>query len=123
MSGSSLVNANLTKWAIGTHKACEAVMDQHIKNSVVFAKSNHRWVDRSGAATSNIKSETEANPAEITSQIYGDIETNLYLEKAWFFNDQYAIIETARNENLSVLWARIRGILKGTGFGLRIGGR
>jgi len=122
MSGSNIVNANLTKWELLTHKALESAMDRHIKTSVVYAKMNHRWIDRSGASTANIMSETESKVVEITSQIYGDIMTNLYLERAYFFNGEYAIIEQARNENLALLWAEIRGILKGTGLGLRVGG-
>ena len=115
------VLANLTAYGIAVPKACEAAMDIHIKRSVAYAKSNHRWVDRTGAATSNIMSETESKAVEITSTIYGDIMTNLYLERAYFFNGEYAIIEQARNENLALLWAEIRSILSGTGFGLRVG--
>lgn len=116
MSGSSLVNAKMTAWELGTHKALEAAMDMHIKNSVAFAKSTHRWEDKSGASTSNIASKTQANPAEITSQIYGDIMTNVYLEKAWFFQGRYKILEHARSNNLAALWTHLRAIMKGKGF-------
>ena len=115
------VLANLTAYGIAVPRACEAEMDMHIKRSVAYAKGNHRWVDRTGAATSNIQSETEAKATEIESVIYGDIMTNLYLERAWFFNGQYAIIEEARNNNIGLLWAAIRRTLSGTGFGLRVG--
>jgi len=115
------VLANLTAYGVGVPKACEAAMDRHIKSSVAFAKTNHRWQDQTGAATSNIMSKTDPQGTEITSTIYGDIMTNLYLERAWFFNDRYAIIEKARDENIRLLWAEIRKILSGTGFGLRVG--
>lgn len=115
------VLANLTAYGIAVPKACEAEMDIHIKRSVEYAKSNHRWTDRTGAATSNIKSQTDSQATGIESTIYGDIMTNLYLERTWFFNGEYAIIEEARNNNISMLWAAIRRTLSGTGFGLRVG--
>ena len=125
MSGSNIVNANMTAWELGTHKALEAAMDQHIQRSVAFAKTNHRWQDQgvsgqgqqtSGGATSNIAAKTEPNPAMITSQIYGDIMTNVYLEKAWFFQGRYKILEQARSNNLLALWTHLRAIMKGKGF-------
>ena len=110
------VLANLEAYGLGVPKACEAAMDRHIKTSQAFAKTNHRWNDQTGAATSNIQSKTESQAMEITSTIYGDIETNLYLERAWFFNDRYAIIEKARDNNIRLLWAEIRSILGGGGL-------
>jgi len=124
------VLANLTAYGVGVPKGCHAAMDQHIQRSVAYAKANHRWQDqgisgvgqqKSGGATSNILGKTESEATEIESVIYGDIMTNLYLERAYFFNGEYAIIEQARNENLALLWAEIRSILSGTGFGLRVG--
>ena len=100
-------------------KECEAAMDRHIKSSVAFAKTKHRWDDKTGAATSNIKSKTEHVGAGILSTIYGDIETNLYLEKAWFFYGQYAIIEMARNENIGELWSEIKHIMDGDKFSFK----
>ena len=116
-----MVNAKMTAWSAATQKACEAAMDMHIKRAQAFAKTNHRWIDRTGAATSAIQSDTQNEGQTILSTIYGDIETNLYLERAWFFDGRYAIIEKARNENLPMLWAAIRAILRGTGFGLKVG--
>ena len=110
------VLANLTAYGIGVDKACESAMDRHIKSSVSFARTNHRWNDQTGAATSSIQSKTDSKGTEIESVIYGDIMTNLYLERAWFFNDRYAIIEKARDENISRLWAEIRAILGGGGL-------
>ena len=119
------VLANLSAYGLGVPKACEAAMDRHINSSVQFAKTNHRWQDQgksgegqqtTGGATSNIKSKTEAKATEIESVIYGDIMTNLYLERAWFFNDRYAIIEKARDNNIRLLWAEIRSILGGGGL-------
>ena len=121
MAGSQIVNANMAGWSALTQKACEAAMDMHIKRSQAFAKTSHRWEDRSGAATSSIQSDTQIHGPTILSTIYGDIETNLYLEKTWFFSGRYAIIEKARNENLPLLWAALRSIMRGTGFGLKIG--
>ena len=110
------VLANLTAYGLGVPKACEAAMDRHINSSVAYAKTNHRWQDQTGAATSNIQSKTDAQSTEIESTIYGDIMTNLYLERAWFFNDRYAIIEKARDNNIRLLWAEIRSILGGGGL-------
>ena len=118
------VLANLTAYGIAVPKACEAAMDQHIQRSVAFAKTNHRWQDNppndkqqtSGGATANIMAKTESKATEITSTIYGDIWTNLYLERAWFFNGRYAIIEQARNNNIWKLWAEIKTILGGGGL-------
>lgn len=116
MSGSAEVNAKLTLWALGTHKALEAEMDKHIKRSQEFAVSNHRWTDRTGAATAGLQSKTESTPMEITSTIYGDIDTNLWLDQAWFFQGRYKLIERARSNNLVGLWARLRAVMRGTGF-------
>jgi len=119
------VLANLTAYGIGVPKGCHAAMDQHIQRSVAYAKANHRWQDqgisgegqqKSGGATSNILGKTESQATEIESVIYGDIMTNLYLERAWFFNDRYAIIEKARDNNIRLLWAEIRTILGGGGL-------
>lgn len=116
MSGSAQVNANLSKWSFVTHKALEAEVDRHIKKSVEFAKANHRWTDRTGAATGALDSQTEANLAQITSTIYGGIDTNLYLDAdAYFFHGKYKIIERARSNNMAHLWARVGAIMKGVG--------
>lgn len=116
MSGATEVNAKLAAWALGTHKLLEAEMDKHIKKSQEFAVSNHRWQDRTGAATGGLQSKTESNPAMITAAVYGDIDTNLWLDQAWFFQGRYKLIERARSNNLVGLWARLRAVMRGTGF-------
>lgn len=112
MSGSMEVNAKLKGWELITHKMLEQAMDSHIKGSENFAKANHRWQDQTGAATGALSSQTESNPAKIESAVYGDIDTNLYLDQAWFFQGRYKIIERARSNNITALWARIRAIMK-----------
>jgi len=121
MPGSDVVNANLALWLTGIHKQLEAEMDRHIKDSVSFAQREHRWDDITGQATQAIQSYTQSSPAAIESTIYGGVEHNLYLERAWFFEGRYKIIEAARNHNLAWLWTRIAMILAGRGFGFRFG--
>jgi hypothetical protein len=116
MSGSAQVNAKLTVTVAGMVKACEGAMDRHIKSSVAYAKTEKRWQDQTGAATAAIQSQTDAGATKITSTIYGDIKTNEWLERSWFFDGRYKIIEAARRHNLVALWAQLRAIVKGTGF-------
>ena len=124
------VLANLTAYGIAVPKACHAEMDMHIQRSLAYAKGNHRWQDQgqsgalqqtSGGATSNLRAQTESRATEIESVIRGDIMTNVYLERAWFFQGRYKILEEARANNIGLLWAAIRRTLSGTGFGLRVG--
>ena len=119
------VLTNLTAYGIGVPEACHAAMDQHIQRSLAYAKTNHRWQDQgksgnsqqtSGGATSNLLAKTQREGAEITSTIYGNIMTNVYLERAWFFNDRYKILEEARDNNVQLLWMQIRTILGGGGL-------
>lgn len=116
MSGSSEVNAKLGMWALAAHKQLEAAMDSHIKESANFAKGNHAWQDQTGSATESIKGETDAGPAQILSSVSGGEPHSVFLEKAWFFNGKYKILERARSNNLVGLWTRLRGIMSGTGF-------
>jgi len=115
------VNAKLTAVGKSMNKLFEAAMDKHITESVNHAKTSKRWTDRTGAATSSIQSETDAGQAQITSTIYGDIMTNVYLETAWFFRDEYKILEEARSHNLYLLFAELRAIAAGGGYGFRLG--
>lgn len=111
MSGSMEVNAKLTAWSKLTEKALEAAMDQHIKGSESFAKTGHRWIDRTGGATGSITSKTDSGATEITSAVGSTIMTNVYLEQRGAFQGRYKILEQARSNNLTALWARIKGIM------------
>lgn len=119
MSGSSEVNAKLAFWALETHKRLEAAMDTHIIESKNFATTSHPWNDLTGATTGYIDTKTDPQPAAIVSTIGHtgeDPKVGLFLETAWFFGGKYKILERARSNNLVGLWARLRGIMSGTGF-------
>ena len=116
MSGSAQVNAKLMAWAKMTEKALEAAMDSHIKESANYAKSNKNWNDRSGSATAGLEGNTDGQATAIKSSIGHHVEHGVFLEKAYFFQGKYRIIEEARSNNLVGLWARLRGIMSGAGF-------
>ena len=116
MSGSTEVNANLSMWALTTHKRLEAAMDNHIKESANFAKANHPWNNLTGSATEGISGQTDAGPAQIVSSVGHHVGHGLYLETAGMFGGKYKILERARSNNLVGLWTRLRAIMSGAGF-------
>lgn len=110
------VNTKLKGWELLTHKMLEQAMDAHVKNGADWAKANHRWQDGgTGAALGGLMSDKDSKPTEILACVYGDTETNLYLDQAYFFHDRYKLIERARSNNIGLLWARCRAIMKGAG--------
>ena len=117
MSGSALVNAKLTATVAGMLKGCEAAMDQHIIRSKEYAVANKPWKG-TGITVGGIKGVTNTTTGEIKSSVChdGDPPIGVYLEKAWFFQGRYKILERARSNNLVGLWAHLRSIMSGAGF-------
>jgi hypothetical protein len=120
MSGSAEVNAKLTAIIKGMEKSFTKAMDTHIKHSEKFAKTEHRWTDQTSAATGGIMSGTDKKAASIISLVYGTVETNIYLEEAWFFQGRYKILEQARTDNIYILFSELRAIARGGGYGFRM---
>lgn len=119
MSGSFEVNARMVGWEKLVHANLVEAMDAHVKRGAEWAVGAHRWHDDTGAATGGLKGDSDAKPTEILACVYGEEETNLYLDQAWFFQGRYKLIERARSNNIAALWARCRAIMKGAG-GIRL---
>jgi hypothetical protein len=115
MSGSVEVNARLGAVIKAMEKGCEKAMDAHIARSESFAKSEHPWQSRTGAASGSIQHKTDTDSNEIVSTVYAE-DVVMWLDQAWFFNGRYKIIEKARSHNLLALWTALRAVMKGSGF-------
>lgn len=119
MSGSVGVNAKLTGAVHLMLKGAEAAMDQHIKESANYIKSNHQWIPRSSAASDSPEGHTDVTPTQIKSSVCGHAPQNEWLDQAWFFHGRYKIFERARSNNIARLWAKLAMVMKGAG-GIRL---
>lgn len=111
MSGSNVVNANMAAWEKTVKTACAAAMDMHIKRSEAYARTQRAWTDRTGAAVSGLQGKTDIKPVAIISSISHQAPHGEFLELRRDFGGKYRILEAARSNNLSMLWARLKGIL------------
>lgn len=75
-----------------------------------YAQSNHRWTDRTGSATSEIKSKAEWQGDTLDIWIKHGVDYGIWLETREAFEGRYKILEEARDSQVETFKSMIRAL-------------
>ena len=75
-----------------------------------YAQSNHRWTDRTGSATAEIKSKAEWQGDTLDISITHGVDYGIWLETREAFEGRYKILEEARDSQVETFKSMIRAL-------------
>ena len=75
-----------------------------------YAQSNHRWTDRTGSATAEIKSKAEWQGDTLDIWIKHGVDYGIWLEIREAFEGRYKILEEARDSQVETFKSMIRAL-------------
>ena len=111
MAGSAQVIANMNRWAASKKIALQALGKVTGANMEAYAKTNARWVNRTGMARRGLKGGTYTDSSGIYSYIAHSMDYGFWLELA---NDRkYAILEESRDKYKDIAYKSAERIMGG----------
>lgn len=111
MAGLGAVLSNLNKWAEEKRAGCEGVARVTGANAENYAKTNHRWLNRTGHAQAGLNGGSYwEDPTVLKVYLAHSVEYGIYLELA---NDRhYAILEEAISEYKQQFYDGVKKVME-----------